>query len=201
MGRSSLCIYSAFSHAARGFSLIEMIVVTGIIIIVSAVILANSGRLGGVFILDNFAYDMALSVREAQAYGISVQNYNGNFNVAYGMHLDESSPTTYLLFADATTPNGMYDTGELIQSYTITRGFKITSICTTADNTSAEDCTTTSLDVLFKRPEPDALLSKNGASCILVSSACQMTARIVLTAPRGDQKSVVIPVNGQISVQ
>lgn len=185
----------------RGFTLIEMLVVTAIIVLVSSAILANSGRLGGQFILDNFAYDLALTLREAQQYGISVQNFGGNFNVAYGVHFDSSSPTTYVLFADATTPNGLYDTGELVQSYTITRGFKIAAICSTASTIGVEDCTLTKLDVLFKRPEPDALISKNDASCLLSLPNCQATARIIMIAPRGNTKSIVIPANGQMSVQ
>ncbi len=178
-----------------------MLVVTAIIVLVSSAILANSGRLGGQFILDNFAYDLALTLREAQQYGISVQNFGGNFNVAYGVHFDSSSPTTYVLFADAATPNGLYDTGELVQSYTITRGFKIAAICSTASTIGVEDCTLTKLDVLFKRPEPDALISKNDASCLLLLPNCQATSRIIMIAPRGNTKSIVIPANGQMSVQ
>lgn len=194
-----------FLRAKRGFTLMEMLVVVGIVVVVSGVILASSSRLGGQFILDNFAYDLALTLREAQQYGISVQNFNGNFNVAYGVHFDSSSPATYVLFGDATNPNGLYSPGltptELVQSYTITRGFKISAICATLNSVSAEDCTLTSLDVLFKRPEPDALLSKNGVSCTALSSNCQSTARIKMLAPRGNTKSIVIPANGQMSVQ
>lgn len=185
----------------RGFTLIEMLVVTGIIVIVSSVILADSGRLGGQFILDNFAYDMALTLREAQQYGISVQNFGGNFNVAYGVHFDSANPTTYVLFADATTPNGLYDLGEMVQSYSITRGFRMSALCATANGSGVEDCTLTKLDVLFKRPEPDALISKNDASCVTASANCQATARVVMLAPRGNKKSIVIPSNGQMSVQ
>ncbi|MBI5003946.1 prepilin-type N-terminal cleavage/methylation domain-containing protein [Candidatus Kaiserbacteria bacterium] len=190
------------THLKRGFTLIELLVVTGIIIIVSAAILADSGRLGGQFILDNFAYDMALTLREAQQYGISVQNFGGNFNVAYGVHFDSSNNVNYVLFADALTPNGLYDTGEIVQSYTITRGFRITAICATPyGNSSVENCGLTSLDILFKRPEPDALISMNGNSCVLAASNCQASARVVLTAPRGNTKSVIIPASGQMSVQ
>ena len=186
---------------SKGFTLIEMLVVTSIIIVVSGVILADSGRLGGQFILNNFAYDLALTLREAQQYGISVQNYQGSFNVAYGVHFLTSSPTTYILFAD-TNQNGIYDTGELVQSYTITRGFRIGALCATDyANSGIEDCTLSSLDVLFKRPEPDAHISANGASCTLQPSLCKWTSRVIMQSPRGNMKSVVIPANGQMSVQ
>jgi len=181
--------------------LIEMLVVTSIVIVVSGVILVDSGRLGGQFILNNFAYDLALTLREAQQYGISVQNYQGNFNVAYGVYFLASSPTTYILFADVNQ-NGIYDTGELVQSYTITRGFRISALCSTDSASSGiEDCTLSRLDILFKRPEPDAHISANGVSCRLQPSACKWTSRVIMQAPRGNIKSIVIPANGQMSVQ
>ena len=189
------------SRVSRAFTLVEMLVVTAIIIVVSSVVLVNSGRLGGQFILDNFAYDLALTVRQAQVYGISVRNFGGNFNVAYGIHFDSSTPTTYLLYGDVGTPNGLYDTGELVQSFTITRGFKIASICVTPNALTPENCTISKLDVLFKRPEPDALISAENLSCLLVPTSCQESTRIVLVAPRGNTKSVVIAANGQISVR
>jgi len=186
---------------SAAFTLIELLVVTAIIVVVTGTILASSSRLGGQFILDNFAYDLALTLREAQQYGISVKNFSGNFNVAYGVHFDSNNAITYELFADVDS-NGKYDPGsELVQSYTITRGFKIASICATPNGVGVENCSITSLDILFKRPEPDALISASGVSCTLAPTNCQASARILMIAPRGNTRSVVMPANGQMSVQ
>jgi prepilin-type N-terminal cleavage/methylation domain-containing protein len=193
---------------SKGFTLIELLVVTAIIVLISSVVLANNNRFGGVVLLQNLAYNIALSIRQAQVYGISTARFQStsNFSAGYGMHFDLSSPDTYLLFADAITPNGMYDCPqpqtdncELVQSTNISNGYGINQLCVTASS-GAENCSVQKLDVLFKRPEPDAWISADGTSCTLDNTACQEGARIVLIAPSGDIMNVTVEANGQISV-
>jgi prepilin-type N-terminal cleavage/methylation domain-containing protein len=194
---------------SRAFTLIELLVVTAIIVVVTAIILANNNRFGGVVLLQNLAYDIALSVRQAQVYGISVERYGqtASFSSGYGVDFNLSSPNTYVLFAD-TSNNGLYDCSspgdascELIQATTISQGYAIQSLCATPAQ-GVESCSgVTSIDVLFKRPEPDAWISINGASCTGNLAACQESARIVLQSPRGDTMGVTIDANGQIAVQ
>lgn len=194
-------IFQKSAHAGaqnplqRGFTLIEMVVVIGIIVVVAAVVLANNTRFGGTVLLENFAYDVALQVRQAQVYGISVVRYGaGNYNAPYGVHFDMTNSTAYLFFADGSR-NGLYDTGELVKTTTLTRGFKINALCVTPAS-GAEDCTASSIDITYKRPEPDAFILENGTAAPLFASA-----RVQLISPRGDTMSVVIYNNGQISVQ
>ncbi len=195
------------SPSLRGFTLVELLVVTGIIILVSGVVLANNNRFGGRILLENLAYDVALSVRQAQVYGISVHTFGGNFGAGYGMHFDINSPATYVLFADAVSPNGLYDgcpnsaSCELVQSTTIQGGYKIVDLCTTAGGSSVETCNLNMLDVLFKRPEPDAFISANGTSGVANPGALSEDGRIIVQSPRGDRMSILISAPGQISVQ
>src|ERR1700677_1752618 len=128
------------SRRSSGFTLIELLVVVGIIILISAVILANTNKFGGQTLVQNLAYDIALSVREAQVYGISVEeNSQGSFNAGYGMHFDLSNPTTYNLFSDFKNgagqliPDGIYEAGEDVRPspYTIGQGFYISKLCVT----------------------------------------------------------------------
>ncbi len=65
----------------RGFSLIELIVVTGIFTVITAVVLANNAQFNNSVLLGNAAYDIALSVRQAQVYGLSTQAYSGEFQL------------------------------------------------------------------------------------------------------------------------
>jgi len=180
-----------------GFSLIELVVVTGILVIITSILLFNNARFGGVMLLENLAYDIGLSVRQAQVYGISVFRYGaGTFSVGYGMHFTKApAPSVYVLFADTSAPaNGLYDSGETVLSTTIERGFFVSDLCTTSGG-GGEVCGRTELDVVFKRPEPAAYIRANGAATLYDR------ARIVLASPRGDLRSVIVEASGQIAVQ
>jgi len=177
----------------RAFTLIEMLVVAGIVTVVSGIMLANYANFGGAITLRNLAYDVALSLREAQTFGISVRQFEGQFTSGYGMHIQRSSPTTYILFADAVTPNKRYDAGELVDSISIGRGFFISDLCVIPASASTETCGIDRIDVVFERPEPDARILYN-------ETATAQSARIILESPRGDKAGVLVEASGQISV-
>jgi len=175
-------------------------VVTAIFVILSAIVLASNSRFGSAIILQNLAHDIALSIREAQIYGIAVRRYDpsagpGTFGQGYGIHF--APGTSFELFADVNG-NGKWESTETVKTTTIAGGFAITNVCSPEDT-----CGLTSVDILFKRPEPDACISANGAvtlsdgSCI---SALQR-ATIDITSPRSEAATIVIEASGQISVQ
>ena len=73
------CVALAKKGRRRGFTLIELLVVVAIIVVITGLILANSNKFGGQTMLQNLSYDIALSLREAQVYGISVRSNSGAF--------------------------------------------------------------------------------------------------------------------------
>lgn len=180
----------------RGFTLIELLVVMAIMAIVSTVILSGNAKFGGIISLRNLAYDVALTMREAQTYGISARRFSSGgvttFSPGYGVHIGGAPATQYILFAD-TNESGRYDTGEATETFTISNGFQISGLCVTPA-VGAEVCGQSSLDVVFYRPEPDASI-RAGAGSTLYSSAT-----IQLVSPRGDSASVLVQSTGQISV-
>jgi len=179
----------------------ELLVVMGIIVVITGVVLANNTRFGGAVLLENFAYDVALSMRKAQIYGISVRRTGTDFLGGHGIHFDLADPTHYSLFADSSK-NGLYDEGESVPAeMTISQGYSISDLCATPPGGSETCDGISKLNILFKRPEPDAWISSTDESCISPPNACKESARIVLRSPRGDTKSVVVWANGQISVQ
>lgn len=195
----------------RAFSLIELLVVAAIMVIVTALTLVNNSRFGGVVLLQNLAYDIALSVRQAQTYGISVRNAgSGNFNVLYGMHFEKSEwgATHYQFYADTSNPpTGAYVSGqgeEVVPAYVIGRGYYIADLCATPGG-GTETCGVSKLDIVFKRPEPDAHITAGdgtGETCIQNPDVdhCKESARIIVASPRGDMMSIVVGATGQISV-
>jgi prepilin-type N-terminal cleavage/methylation domain-containing protein len=184
----------------RGFSLIELLVVTGIFVVITGVVLANNAQFNSSVLLGNAAYDVALSVRQAQVYGLSTQSYSGQFQVGYGIHF--AGPTQYLMFADLDpSHNKRYDAGvdQIVQQVTLGRGHSILRFCGVKSD-STEDCsdnaaTLTHLDIGFLRPNPDATVT--GDSPTLYSSA-----KIVLQSRNGEEtRTVTIQSTGQISVK
>ena len=191
----------------RGFTLVELMVVTGIFVVITSLILANNTRFGGAVLLENLAYDIALSVRRAQGYGIAVQRFGtDDFSAGYGVNFTSGTPTVYILFADIypkSTGNGIYepDKSELVESVSIQGGYRIIDLCATSPNSRSETCGLTALDILFKRPEPGAFISKNGISGIANPAALQEKGRIILESPRGNKTSVIVEASGQIAVE
>lgn len=187
----------------RGFTLIELLVVTAIMILISGVVFANSNAFGGKVLLQNLAYDSALTVRQAQVYGISVQRFADDiFADGYGVRFTRNTNPTvqdqFVLFADVIDKNGLYDCSsalacELVAANLLRSGYHIADICIPASQ--VEPCGHSTLDVTFRRPDPDAYIRADGLSTLYES------ARVIFISPRSETQSVVVEQNGQISVQ
>lgn len=183
---------------ARGFSLIELLVVISIFSMITIVVLANHSRFNGSVLLGNLAYDIALSVREAQVYGLSVKQFDSQFQVGYGVHFSDSS--TYILFADVNPRNNRYDLGtdSIIQTNSLGKGHFILRYC--AENsvgvTSCSDSRgspPTYLDIVFFRPDPDATINTN-------EPTVYSRGAIVVASPLGETRTITVASTGQISV-
>jgi type II secretory pathway pseudopilin PulG len=189
---------------SAGFTIIELIVSIGIFAFMTALVISRYGSFNQGTLLTNMAYDMALTVRTAQSYGVSVKSVDSgnNFGRAYGIHFAQTDPTHFTFFVD-TDNSKTFNTGEEITTYTLTSGVRIFSICLAADvacTTSAHLFTSsdTSLDILYKRPNPNAVFVLNSVSA---SPQSEPIALITLVSSDGSNKqTVVIRRNGQISV-
>ena len=196
--------HTQHAEKQRGFTLAELIVVTGILVLITGVMLANNARFGGAILLENLAYDVALSVRKAQVYGIAVRRFGQtNFSAGYGMHFSIDTPAVYVLFADTSPPgtgDGIYQSsqGELVEEVTMQRGFYVSGLFVGPESS---EVSIDSLDILFRRPEPDAFISANGISGVANPASLYERGRLLLESPRGDRASVVVESTGQIAVQ
>lgn len=183
----------------RGFTLIELVVVMGILILISSIILANYSKFGGQILLRNLAYDIALSVREAQVYGISARSFLGaEFAVGHGVYFDLNEGRNFFFLYTDVDSNSFFTSAasEWVETFSIGRGYTVDRLCIPS-GPSSETCTATRLDILFKRPEPDAIIRASTGGGLTQYDR----ARIVVASPQGDKLSVLIETTGQISVQ
>lgn len=182
---------------------------TAIFVVLSGVVLANNARFGNVIILQNLAHDIALSIRQAQVYGIAVRRCDPSvtdlcdeiqqqFEVAYGVHFSKES-SAFELFVDVDN-NGSYDDGETVLATDIAGGYLIEDLCTTPSDGGGEDCSHEELDIVFRRPEPDACINgtfDEDGDCV----SPEGRARITVVAKSDDAATVIVESTGQISVQ
>lgn len=154
----------------KGFTLVELVVAVAIFAFMTALLLAKYGTFNQSVLLTNLAYDIALVIRNAQSYGLNVKsvpvvngtNYSNDFSKPYGVRLSISTTgtpaanTQVLLFADLNQ-NERYDTGETISTYYLKRGNTISVLC--GGPTGLCNNSLTSVDIVFKRPDPNAIMT------------------------------------------
>jgi prepilin-type N-terminal cleavage/methylation domain-containing protein len=188
------------SSPQKGFTILEMLAVLAIFGVMTSVVIFNYGKFTSDTILTNMAYEVALTIREAQIYGVSVRNpvtggiQPTSFSVPYGVHFDSGS-NVYYLFADKVpvTPDGIFNnvncvtSTECVTPYTLQRNVIISEV----RKNCSPDMDGNGLNISFKRPNPEARFD----NAININSS-----DIELTAPDGAKIYVVVRSNGQIYV-
>ncbi len=171
---------------SRGFTLYELLISFAVISIIAGIVLYNHKRFETDIEVTNLAYRMAIEIRQAQVYGISVRQHAGagllGFDVSYGVHFETDVNDSFILFADGDG-NGLYnpavfegsvdcptDSGsECVEKFSIGRNNKIIGWCGVLwSNTTdvSQQCFVPGsgtdyrfFDIKFKRPNPDAIFS------------------------------------------
>lgn len=200
-----------------GFTIVELIVSLAIFAIMTSLVLSKYGKFDQGVILTNLAYDVALTIRNAQSYGLNVRSASRDANAfdrvsgpvtnsggSYGVHFDMSTPTEFIFFVDEDG-DGVYDNDSkknnngnnggnaTDQKTTIKRGSSISSMCVS----NTKSCTVggvsvQKLDITFKRPDPNAIIMANDIK--------YGYAEIVLKAVDNTTRKVIVNFTGQISV-
>lgn len=215
-----------FAHSQRkitaGFTLVELLVTISIFAVVTGIVLVSQSRFNNTILLTDLTYDVALTIRQAQNYGVNVRQYESgntkNFSTAYGVYFNENYLKNLALFADADGNNAftsdssgsaldvsdfcISNPGECIDRYTIRRGNAIDSFCvyTTANARQCSgDVENAKLYILFRRPQPDArFYFTYDVDQVLSSDIAK--AEITLKASDGSTRKVEVNTTGQISV-
>lgn len=183
-------------------------VVLAIIGVIMSIVLTSQSTFNKTIILKNTAYDIALTLRSAETFGLGSRTVGVTANAGYGIHFQRGS--SFILFADTSggvscagmTPDckpGDYvytpDADKLVQTYMLGNGITVGDFC--AYWNGGKSCASgasggiSSLDVVFARPNPNAFIRANGSS---YTSAC-----ITVTSPQGGAKYVSVASSGEIT--
>ncbi|MCX6717426.1 MAG: prepilin-type N-terminal cleavage/methylation domain-containing protein [Candidatus Taylorbacteria bacterium] len=198
-----------------GFTLIELLVTIVIFVILTGVVLFNQKGFDNTVLLNNLTYDIALTIRQAQTFGVNTRESASSTSISgyvfppYGIFLnidnaDGGNNKNIILFSD-TTPNSTFNDeislscpandAECVQKYSIKRGSYIKQICVPSG--VSEDCDVKRLTIMFKRPKPDALIYKGNEKNTPLGQA-----EIIISSADGSAESSVVVTNiGQIYVQ
>jgi len=196
----------------RGFTLIELLVSMGIMIVITSVALVQHNQFNETLALTNLAYEVGLSVRQAQVFGISVREFEGSARVGaaenflYGVHFeyDPQNRTEYVLYADLNDDEQFTNDTEIVETTSITRGNFIDQFCgiragaaTCSQGVSALG-SLQSLSIQFRRPNPDAVIvGDTGSGPSLYESAL-----VVLRSQESNAtRCVRIRPTGQVSIE
>jgi prepilin-type N-terminal cleavage/methylation domain-containing protein len=207
----------------NGFTLVELLVTISIFVLLTGVVLFNQNNFNSSILLTNLAYDTALTIRQAQTYGINVKEFATSSSatsqfVPYGVHFDITQNKSFILFADIDynsddrSSDGLYeDSVDLskcqtskgcVNRYNIQRGNHIKELCTgdVAKGNTGGTCvggsSVDSLDIVFARPNPDAQIRAE-------SSGDEVTnATIILSnADNTSYRYVHVAKNGLIEIK
>lgn len=214
-----------------GLTLIELMTSIFIIMIISAVVVYNHRSFTDNLEITNLAFDVALTIREAQISGISVRPVGGAFDYAYGVHFlirnssvpANKSDVAFIRFVDITdkfggNPDSLYNgdfgctSNECLEKIEIGRGNKISEICYRKKDDGNLKCgnvlkgVPSGVDITFLRPKPDASIRflNSGGNHMETEDGDDLDDRevvICLESPLGKKKSVHVLYTGQISVQ
>jgi prepilin-type N-terminal cleavage/methylation domain-containing protein len=208
----------------RGFTLVEMAVVTAIFAVLTTIVMVRYGDFTSNMLVTNMAYEIALELRQAQVFGLGSRGYdnptgNTEFSRPYGVfiNLSDSAPKQadrVYFFVDlnansapgygqcnATNGSGICSciNDECLSQKPLQRNIRITEIRTdTTDNDgTCEADNVDQLAITFKRPSPEAHIERQATN-----RDDYTFAQIKVEAPASGVKPsyVLVRKTGQISV-
>ena len=200
---SSLKKYYRSAQTQSGFSLVELMVSVGIVLLIAAIILIRYSSFNSAVVLRNLAFEIAIAIREAQVLSISVLGESGDFSGVYGIYIDRSDTGAvtkeYILYRDTSSGgDGIFNAGsEEFQTFEMNDDFRIVDVCQTTGG--VETCNVNPIAISFERPDFDARfdIGNNGIN----TSVTAVEIHIEAVADNTITRIVEIGATGQISVK
>jgi prepilin-type N-terminal cleavage/methylation domain-containing protein len=201
---------------AQGFTLIELLVVLVLMSLLTLAFLERQQKFDSSTIMRSLAYSIALSVRQAQVYGISVLPTapgSGNFAGSHGLLFQKTSTTSYILFADSDN-NHKFLSDPIERTFNLGGNFTVSEFCAIfyngatqtrrcdgSDDSGGGSGSISNLDIIFVRPNPDAQIYAYDASNNPIAGDPPYSyAYIRIKAIDGSVRGIHVYSTGQISV-
>jgi type II secretory pathway pseudopilin PulG len=210
----------------EGFTLVELLVSVGIFVMMTTLFVTKYGTFNQNVLLTNLAYDVALTIRTAQTYGLSIKGTGVSndirvFQNSYGVSFSTQAPDNerIILFSspiskpaafndkifDRNSNENPLNGDAIITTYRLKRGAVISRLCVgngSCDNEVNE------LSIDFKRPDPAAIIcagmvdwNTDQSTAEAMTCATNDTyAEIDVHATDGSVRTIQVRSNGQISV-
>jgi prepilin-type N-terminal cleavage/methylation domain-containing protein len=145
-----------------GFTLVELLVVSGIISLLTIAALASYYGGQRQYALSQAVQQLVSDIRNAQNMALGGVETSGFCSATspcygYGIRADSSSVDSYILFADKDNDQ-RYDSGEEIKTITLASQVEIKSIGPSSP-----------LDVVFKPPAPATYINQNAGAGVFGS--------------------------------
>lgn len=199
-----------FFHRRRGFTLIELVVVSGIIGAIMTVVVFNSRKMNDNLALKAAANEVSLALRRAQTFGVSVREAtSGQFNVSHGVWFDLLNPSNIFIYSDDNNNrayNGSWDcTGndECREKIPLRAGVRINRMCTTYMN-DVLTCFSSNFRsgvLTYVRPNPEPVITTFNTNNVEITGPWKRFY-LELQSQQGTMMYVVTDsVSGQITVQ
>ena len=213
LNRRKLCLQH--ESQCRGFSLIEVLITSAVIGIITAIVVVRQGAFNSTILLKNQAYEIAIAIREAQVYSISTRGDESSasnpFRKNYGVFFDLSSGSAneMILFIDngASSHDGRYlkasentNPDLPVETMSFDSRYEVTKFC--VDSTCSDSTNAKRLSITFARPDFDARIEVAKDNGDFLNDGFN-EAKITLASvdSSGFERTITVSGTGQISVE
>jgi len=174
----------------KGFTLVEILVVTAVIAIISSIMIVNWRKNEGQYQLQRAAQEIAQTIRKAQDYALSGNRMfwspTGEWVVPryYGVHFERDNPT-FFIYGDWIGNEGYQNPEDIQETYvTLETGIQFDSFG--GGNT---------LDIMFNLPDGITSFSKSGD---YVTITIKRTGK---TCPSVYCRNIIVRKTGEVVIQ
>lgn len=182
-----------------GFTLIELMVTVGIFVFMTYLVMARYNNYYSGTIFKNLAYDVAITIRQAQSYGISVKvdEDSGQFNRAYGVYIAGGEAVEFSLHPYTRDQAGKYTKSDAEKVYKLKHGAIFKTLKVSTNDVVYTDAQ--NLAIIFQRPNPEAIICAQMGG--VQDCSTYKFAKLRLEAPNEAFITVKANSSGQVSIE